>query len=91
MARSLALLLAGAAAVAAQTTTVSVFLPMFDEQAVHASVVAADSDKTTYFINCPSSVDSSECGVAYGGQTIVYGPKTFALSYDYDGGDEGKE
>jgi hypothetical protein len=89
MARSLALILAGVAAVAAQTTTVSVFLPMFDEQTIHASVIAADSSKTTYFINCPASADSNDCGIASGGQTIVYGPKTFALDYTFSSGEEG--
>lgn len=90
MARSLALLaLAGAAAAAASTTTVSVFLPTFDEQDLEASVIAADSEKTTYLINCPAGTDSNDCGVATGGQTVVYGPKTFALNYAYEGGDEG--
>ncbi|KAI5463229.1 hypothetical protein BGZ63DRAFT_186898 [Mariannaea sp. PMI_226] len=89
MTRSLALLALIGAAAAAQTTTVSVFLPMFDEQALVASVIAADADKTTYLIGCPHGTDSSDCGVAPGGQTIVYGPKTFALDYAYKGDDQG--
>lgn len=89
MARSLALLaVTGVAAVVAQSTTVSVFLPMYDVQDLDASIVAADSAKTTFAISCPKGADSNDCGMTEA-QTIVYGPSTFYMSYAYSNSEYG--
>ncbi|KAH6996404.1 hypothetical protein BKA56DRAFT_571388 [Ilyonectria sp. MPI-CAGE-AT-0026] len=83
MARSLALLaVTGVAAVVAQSTTVNVFLPMYDAQDLEASIVAADSAKTTFAINCPKGADSNDCGITEA-QTFIYGPSTFYMSSSY--------
>ncbi|KAH7017591.1 hypothetical protein EDB80DRAFT_291225 [Ilyonectria destructans] len=89
MARSLALLaVTGVAAVIAQSTTVSVFLPMYDVQDLDASIVAADSAKTTFAVSCPKDADSNDCGMTEA-QTIVYGPSTFYMSYAYSNSEYG--
>lgn len=83
MARSLALLaVTGVAAVIAQSTTVNVFLPMYDAQDLEASIVAADSAKTTFAVNCPKDADSNDCGITEA-QTFIYGPSTFYMSSSY--------
>ncbi|KAH7165562.1 hypothetical protein EDB81DRAFT_257398 [Dactylonectria macrodidyma] len=89
MAGSLVLLtLAGAAAVAAQSTTVSLFLPMVDAQDLDASVVGVDSAKTTFAVTCPSGADSNDCGLTEA-QTIIQGPSTFAMTYAYSDAEYG--
>ncbi|KAF5569811.1 hypothetical protein FPHYL_1800 [Fusarium phyllophilum] len=87
MARSLALLSAALATVAAQTTTVEFLLPMFDPQPLEGSVVAVKGGATTLAIHCPDA-KATNCGLD-STSTIVGGPSTIEYSYtmhpDVDG------
>ncbi|KAK3307515.1 uncharacterized protein B0T15DRAFT_510781 [Chaetomium strumarium] len=76
------LLAAGLAA--AQTTTVSILLPMADAmpQQMAGSVISAGPTATQYFVNCPSDTPSYECGLGPG-LTVVYGPSTLGYTMAY--------
>ncbi|KAL6698036.1 hypothetical protein J3F84DRAFT_366329 [Trichoderma pleuroticola] len=89
MARSLALLVAlsSAAAVAAQSTTVSLLLPLADRQKLVGSVIGVDSAATTYAYGCAPGTPSDECGFE-SSQTIAQGPTTWIYTNIYSD-DEG--
>lgn len=82
MVRSLVVLGAAAALAAGQSTTIDLFLPMFDKQKLVGSVVDADSTATTYAIACPSGANSDDCGLSES-QTVTQGPSTWALTMSY--------
>lgn len=83
MARSIALLSGVFAVAAAQTTTLSLYMPMFDPQGLHASVVGVKGDATTLALACPSGTDSSDCGFGNQGP-IIAGESTFAFAFTMD-------
>ncbi|PNP52222.1 hypothetical protein THARTR1_07431 [Trichoderma harzianum] len=89
MARSLALLVAlsSAAAVAAQSTTVSLLLPLADRQKLVGSVIGVDSAATTYAYGCAPGTPSDDCGFE-SSQTIAQGPTTWIYTNIYSD-DEG--
>ncbi|KAM0255004.1 hypothetical protein ACHAQJ_006232 [Trichoderma viride] len=86
MARSLALLALASAAMAAQSTTVSLLLPYGDAQALVASVIAADSTATTYLFGCAPGTDSDDCGYP-SSETVTQGPSTWIYTASYTGDD----
>jgi len=57
------LLLVACASAADPTTTVSLFLPGFDQQALVGSIVGAKASTTTYAIECAPSSSSDDCGI----------------------------
>ncbi|KAK5998390.1 hypothetical protein PT974_00769 [Cladobotryum mycophilum] len=87
MVRSIALLaLSGAAMAAVQSTTVSILMPYADPTAIiHASVITAGPQATTYAVTCPEyhggDDDNSGCGMADGTATVVQGPSTYAFAF----------
>ncbi|KAM5365063.1 hypothetical protein ACJZ2D_011199 [Fusarium nematophilum] len=86
MARSLTLLAGTLAVAAAQTSTVSFLLPLFDRQTLDASVVDVKGDATTLAIHCVNS-DPDECGLT-DTQTVVGGVSTMSMTYTIPGDDE---
>ncbi|RHZ72655.1 hypothetical protein CDV55_108634 [Aspergillus turcosus] len=80
--RSLALLTATAATVAAQST-VTLFMPYADPQSLVAEVIGSSDSATTYVVNCASA--GEECGMPSDGFTIVQGASTLHQAYSYDG------
>ncbi|RHZ61137.1 putative GPI anchored glycoprotein [Aspergillus thermomutatus] len=79
--RSLALLTAIAATVAAEST-VSLFLPYADPQSLVAEVLGSSGSATTYVVNCAST--EQDCGMPSGGFTVVQGASTMQQAYSYD-------
>ncbi|KAL2257382.1 hypothetical protein VTK26DRAFT_252 [Humicola hyalothermophila] len=77
-------LLMAAGLAAAQTTTVSILMPLIDAQELVGSVVSADSTATTFAISCPDGAGPNECGLP-SSVTIVNGPET--MSYSIELGD----
>lgn len=63
---------------AAQSTTLSIPFYGFDNQAIDASIVAANPSATTMQLACPSGTDSNDCGL-FPYMTLVYGPSTYHL------------
>lgn len=86
--RSLAMLALSSVALAAQTTTVSLILPLLDKQKLVGSIVDVDSKATTFAIMCPSGVDRTECGLT-SSQTIIQGPSTLSMKWIFDSDDGG--
>ncbi|KAL7915853.1 hypothetical protein GGI35DRAFT_430840 [Trichoderma velutinum] len=84
MARSLALLALSGAAMAAQSTTVSLLLPFADPQIIVGSVIGADSTATTYAYGCAPGQPAAECGFETS-QTVTQGPTTWAYTNTYSG------
>ncbi|KAL7963062.1 hypothetical protein V8C34DRAFT_130750 [Trichoderma compactum] len=85
MARSLALVaLSGAAAMAAQSATVSLLLPYADRQVYFGSVIGADSTATTYAYGCAPGhkLAGEDCGSGPS-QTVTQGPGTWIYSASY--------
>lgn len=88
MARSLALVaLFGAAAMAAQSTTVSLLLPYTLRHAYFGSVIGADSTATTYAYGCAPGLngvkpDDEDCGFGTS-QTVTQGPSTWIYTSSY--------
>ncbi|KAL7915854.1 hypothetical protein GGI35DRAFT_9053 [Trichoderma velutinum] len=82
MARSLALLaFSSAAAMAAQSTTVSLLLPYVGNKGVVGSVIGADSTATTYAFACAPGQAAKDCDFeATGSQTVTQGPTTWVYS-----------
>lgn len=62
----------------AQTTTLSIPFYGFDDQAIDASIVAANPSATTMQLACPSVTDSNDCGL-FPDMTLIYGPSTYHL------------
>ncbi|KAL5083573.1 hypothetical protein Trisim1_001320 [Trichoderma cf. simile WF8] len=87
MARSLALLALSGAAIAAQSTTVSLLLPAADPQKLVGSVIGVDSAATTYAYGCAPGQPADKCGFE-SSQTITQGPTTWIYTNTY-GDDEG--
>ncbi|KAJ4864744.1 hypothetical protein T069G_01274 [Trichoderma breve] len=91
MARSLALVaLFGAAAMAAQSTTVSLLLPYTLRHAYFGSVIGADSTATTYAYGCAPGLngvkpDDEDCGFGKS-QTVTQGPSTWIYTYTIEEG-----
>ncbi|GIJ90700.1 hypothetical protein Asppvi_009661 [Aspergillus pseudoviridinutans] len=79
--RSLTLLTATAATVAAEST-VSLFMPYADSQSLVAEVVGSSGSATTYVVNCASAAET--CGMPPSGFTIVQGASTVQQTYSYD-------
>ncbi|KAI9167059.1 hypothetical protein HJFPF1_03178 [Paramyrothecium foliicola] len=82
MARSLALFVF--AGVVAAQTTVDIFLPMADAQALDASIVGSDASLTTYKVTCPTTAPADECGMPLEGLTVSQGPSSWAMTYGMD-------
>ncbi|KAM6482535.1 hypothetical protein HDV62DRAFT_390568 [Trichoderma sp. SZMC 28011] len=88
MARSLALVaLFGAAAMAAQSTTVDLLLPYTLRHAYFGSVIGADSTATTYAYGCAPGLngikpDDEDCGFGHS-QTVTQGPSTWLYTSSY--------
>ncbi|KAL6829693.1 hypothetical protein V8C40DRAFT_238201 [Trichoderma camerunense] len=88
MARSLALVaLFSAAAMAAQSTTVSLILPYTLRHAYFGSVIGADSTATTYAYGCAPGLngvkpDDEDCGFGHS-QTVTQGPSTWLYTSSY--------
>lgn len=71
---------ASSTASANSTTVIDVLLPMLDSQTVMASVQAVDATATTYFITCPTSESSVDCGLG-SGMEIVEGSSVLEVHY----------
>lgn len=69
-----------ATANATTSTVIDVLLPMLDSQTVMASVEAVDATATTYFITCPTSESSVDCGLG-SGMEIVEGSSVLEVHY----------
>ncbi|KAJ4864743.1 hypothetical protein T069G_01273 [Trichoderma breve] len=82
MARSLALLALSGAAMAAQSTTVSLLLPATDPQKLVGSVIGVDSAATTYAYGCAPGVAADKCGFE-SSRTITQGPTTWIYTNTY--------
>lgn len=81
------LLLAFAAAVAAQTTTVELFAPML-EGGLHATVLGVDDSTTTLGVTCPKGSSPDECGLPGPNLfTLISSPKTMSYHFEYAGED----
>jgi hypothetical protein len=80
--RSLTLLTATAATVAAEST-VSLFLPYGDSMSLVAEVLGSSGSATTYRVNCVSAGD--DCGMPSSGLTLIQGASTVQQVYSYDG------
>lgn len=39
---------------------------------------------TSYVLNCPDTVDDTECGLPAFGYTVIEGPSTLQMGYSYD-------
>ncbi|QYS93769.1 HFBs protein [Trichoderma simmonsii] len=85
MARSLALLALSSAAMAAQSTTVSLLLPV-DPRKLVGSVIGVDSAATTYACGCAPGVAADECFFK-SSQTITQGPTTYIHTDTYSDAD----
>ncbi len=79
------LLAAAAGLAAAQSTTVSVLLPGFDQQKIDASIISAGPTATSFFIACPTGTPAEDCGLA-SGLELLYGPSTMAYGMTYSDG-----
>lgn len=85
MARSLALLALSGTAMAAQSTTVSLLLPV-DPRKLVGSVIGVDSAATTYACGCAPGVAADECFFK-SSQTITQGPTTYIHTDTYSDAD----
>lgn len=84
-ARSLIAVSALAGSTLAQTSSVtSLFLYGFEGDNLVASVVAAAPAATTYFVECATGTDATECGFGPG-VTFIEGPSTLGLHFTEDG------
>ncbi|CAM1511338.1 Fc.00g088510.m01.CDS01 [Cosmosporella sp. VM-42] len=89
MARFIALLaFSSAALVAAETTTVDLFLSFLSPDDIVVSVVDVDATATTYEIRYmsdgyPGSWEDSDSGYGSTAQTIIQGPETVSMAYSY--------
>ncbi|PKX91000.1 putative GPI anchored glycoprotein [Aspergillus novofumigatus IBT 16806] len=79
--RSLTLLTATAATVAAEST-VSLFMPYADPASFVAEVLGSSGSATTYRVNCASAGD--DCGMPSSGYTIIQGASTVKQIYSFD-------
>ncbi|KAF4335427.1 GPI anchored [Fusarium beomiforme] len=68
----------------AQTTTLDVLFPVEGIKSVYGTVVAANSQVTTYALHCGENVDNVQCEII-GTQTVVVGPETLSINYSFDG------
>lgn len=87
------LLVLGAAALAAAQSTVTLLIPIVDQQALVGSIIDVDSAATTYAVGCGPSVSSASlpgypdgCGLTES-LTVTQGPSTWAFVYSFDGDD----
>lgn len=89
MMQRLSLLLAALAATArvsakttattANSTVINVHLPTaVNSQAVMGSIMAVDATATSYFLTCPTSESSSDCGLGDGFE-FVEGPSVLEI------------
>ncbi|KAK4080159.1 hypothetical protein Trihar35433_1264 [Trichoderma harzianum] len=85
MARSLALLALSGTAMAAQSTTVSLLLPV-DPRKLVGSVIGVDSAATTYACGCAPGVAADECFFK-SSQTVTQGPTTYIHTDTYSDAD----
>ncbi|KKP07269.1 hypothetical protein THAR02_00593 [Trichoderma harzianum] len=86
MARLLALLALSGAAMAAQSTTVSLLVPAADPQRLVGSVIGVDSAATTYAYGCAPGQPADKCGFE-SSQTITQGPTTWIYTSTYGDGE----
>lgn len=77
-----AALASASVAVAATTTTVSLYLPdaYYGASALVGSVITVEADKTAFAIGCESGTPSDQCVVGDSSWTIFQGPTTFSQS-----------
>lgn len=77
--RSSTILIAGAAAVAAESF--NAFLPGIDAEPLVAKSIGGSGDVTTYVLGCKADIGSEDCGLPY---PLVYvgGPKTAVFTLD---------
>ena len=76
------ILLALAAAAAAQTTTIDVWSPMLEGDLV-ATVIGVEDATTTLGINCPEGAESDECGLP-GTDVFTHIGSPSSVSYHYE-------
>ena len=74
-------MLMAAGIAAAQSTTVSILMPMVDPQDLVGSVVTVQETFTVYAISCPGNEDAIECGLP-SDLTISSGPTTMAYTVE---------
>lgn len=86
MARLLALLALSGAAMAAQSTIVSLLVPAADPQRLVGSVIGVDSAATTYAYGCAPGQPADKCGFE-SSQTITQGPTTWIYTSTYRDGE----
>lgn len=80
------LLIALASGAIAQSTVVSLLLPLPRLQNIKASAIAADSTATTYLFGCPAGEDSNDCLFA-ASRTVTQGPSTWLFTVTYGAND----
>ncbi|KAI9664426.1 MAG: hypothetical protein M1829_005819 [Trizodia sp. TS-e1964] len=74
---TITLLLALASLGAAQSNTISLFLPGTVPQTIAASIVGQDATATTYLVGCR---DGAQCGFPPNGALLTEGPSTYIQS-----------
>lgn len=64
----------------ASTTVIDILLPMLDSQTVMASIEGVDATATSYFLTCPTSESSLDCGLG-SGMEVVEGSSVLEVHY----------
>lgn len=62
------------------STVIDILLPMLDSQTVMASIMGVDATATSYFITCPTSESSVDCGLG-SGMEVVEGSSVLEVHY----------
>lgn len=73
------MLMAAGLAAAAETTTVSVLMPLVPAETLLGSVISAGPSATTYTISCPEGIAETACGLPFG-IVVTNGPSTIAYT-----------
>lgn len=62
------------------STVIDILLPMLDSQTVMASIEGVDATATSYFLTCPTSESSLDCGLG-SGMEVVEGSSVLEVHY----------
>lgn len=62
------------------SSVIDIVLPMLDSQTVMGSIVGVDATATSYFLTCPTSESSLDCGLG-SGMEVVEGASVLEVHY----------
>lgn len=62
------------------STVIDILLPMLDSQTVMASIEGVDATATSYFLTCPTSESSVDCGLG-SGMEVIEGESVLEVHY----------